>query len=476
MTSGSRAGRKHVSQSCIYATAHELVDLISSRVVSSRDVVTEALERIEAVQPQLNCMAEVRASEALAAADQADAAVARSERIGPLHGVPITIKDGIAAAGHRQTFGSASRSDRFAVEDDEVCRRLRGAGAILLGTTTAPEYFHKVVTDSPLFGVTRNPWALDRTPGGSSGGAASALSAGIGAIAIGSDGGGSIRLPAACTGLLGLKPTMGRIPHVNYPDSFGNYAVLGPLARSVTDLTIALEVMAGSDRADAASLGVPPFEPDVLGKQKFTGFRIGAVKAPGGHLPEPDVANAFSATLDILSSAGADVVDTDGTCLAGIFEAYLIISSVGYAAREREEAASDQNYWSSSFKSVVTRGLSYSASELERAQEVRTTAFRSVQGLFESFDVIATPTITAPAYPVEACGAVGGEIYESWAAPLYPFNLTGHPAISVPCGYSAIGLPVGIQFVAPWYEERRLIRLAATLEALRPWDWRGVAI
>ncbi len=464
------------SHDLLFAPAHRLAAMIAAGDLSARELVGAVVARARAVAPALNCFAVPLFEEALEAAREADARQARGDPLGPLHGVPVTVKDGVATAGHPLTVGSRAEAATVATTDDPVWTRLRDAGAILLGKTTTPEYLHKIVTDSPLYGVTRNPWSLAHSPGGSSGGAAAALAAGVGPVAVGSDGGGSLRCPASCTNTLALKPTMGRVPHAGIPDAFGYYSTMGPMTRDLRDLALMLSVMSGPHEADAASLRVPPFAFDDAMKRPSGRLRVGWLADPGGYRTAPEVTGLTAAALESLADGHIDLVAVDPGLLDGAFEPYRTIVAVACAARARGKTEAQLALWSDSFRALAERGLACRATDLEGAQGARTRLFRRVQGAFADLDVIATPTLTRAPGLVEAEGSVGSEAYAAWAAALYPFNLTGHPAISVPCGFSADGLPVGVQFVAPWYEERRLIALAAALEAARPWSARRPAL
>src|SRR5204863_361807 len=229
-----------------FAPAVKLAGMIARREVSPVEVVDAVIARAERLEPSLNMFAMPLYERARAQAKAAEAAITRGDALGPLHGVPITIKDNVPIAGLRMCNGSVAFADFVPQRDAVVVTRVTQAGAICIGKTNLPEFAHKVLTDSPKFGVTRSPWSLDRTPGGSSGGASAALAAGIAPIAIGTDGGGSIRCPAACTGIAGLKATLGRIPFEAMPEAFANYAFVGPMTRVVDDIPLLLSVMSGA--------------------------------------------------------------------------------------------------------------------------------------------------------------------------------------------------------------------------------------
>jgi aspartyl-tRNA(Asn)/glutamyl-tRNA(Gln) amidotransferase subunit A len=450
--------------------------MIAARRVSPVEVVDAVLARAEAVGGALNVFAVPTFEAARQAALVAEAAVMAGGPLGPLHGVPITIKDNVAVKGLPTANGTLAVEAPPALADATVAARVRAAGAILIGKTTLPEFAHRVLTDSPATGVTRNPWALDRTPGGSSGGASAALAAGIAPIAIGTDGGGSIRCPAACTGLVGLKATLGRIPNEFFPDTFGNYAFLGPLARTSADAALLLSVMAGRDDGDPWSIAAPPPPKHDLAGASIAGLRIGWIEHFGHYRTDPAILGPLHEALSVLAGQGAQVEPLIDPCFDGAYDTYIVIATAAHAARlgPVEERSGDR--MTPSMRESIGIGRRWSGVDLLRAQDRRTALFRAVQRLFDRFDLIATPTMLAPPPTLDANGSVATPWYAEWAATLYPFNLTGHPAASVPAGFSPDGLPVGLQLVAPWHEEGRILGAAAVLEQAMRWPekWPGL--
>ncbi|TBY24085.1 amidase [Rhizobium leguminosarum] len=449
----------------LYASALTQAAMVREGSISSEALVALAIQRAKDTTTDINCIAVPRYERALEDARHIDVEIARRADPGPLCGVPVTVKDGIATVGDRQTFGSLSMVDVIAERDDVVWARLKATGAVLIGKTATPEFYHEVTTHSALHGVTRNPWSLELTPGGSSGGAAAALAAGIGSVAVGSDGGGSLRCPAACTGTLALKPTVGRIPHESFPDTFGNYSSMGPMAHCVEDLVAMYAIMSGPTDADALS-SLARVADGSRCSGNLEGTRIGWLANPGGYLVETEISDRCSAVLGVLERAGASLQpDLEPGLLDGAHAIYRVIGAVGHAGRLRQLGASARPMWVETFRDIVDLGMSFSAADLAQAQEARTALFRRVQHAFRHVDVIATPSLTRSPGPAAAQCPVHGEDYAAWAAALYPFNLTGHPAISVPCGFTSEGLPVGIQFVARWHDEERLFDLAAAVQA-----------
>ncbi|WP_315836249.1 amidase [Bradyrhizobium prioriisuperbiae] len=457
-----------------FIPATRLAGMISLREVSPVEVTTAVLARAERLQPVLNIFAMLLADEALDLARASEAAVMRGDALGPLHGVPITIKDNVAIGGLPMRNGSLASVDLVPDHDATVTARVKAAGAILIGTTTLPEFAHKVLTDSPLYGITRNPYDLTRTPGGSSGGASAALATGVAPLAIGSDGGGSIRCPASCTGVAGLKATLGRIPNEQVPDSFANYAAVGPMTRVVEDLPLLLSVMSGPQIDDPYSYALEKFVPKPA-KDPVRGLRVAWITQFGNVRPEPDVGALTQDAVELLAAAGAHVDAVSTPIFDNVFDTYVVIATTAHAARLEAMAAKWGNAITPSLRQSIVRGLGYSAAEWQRASDRRSVLFRAVQRLFERYDVIVTPTMNAAPVGLDAGGSIESEMYAQWAGYLYPFNLTGNPALSVPCGFTADGLPVGLQLVGAYHDEQRLIDVAATIERAGGWSARRPA-
>lgn len=457
-----------------FTSATRLASMIARREVSPVEVVTAVLQRAERLQPLLNSFAMLRAEQAIESARAAEAAVMRGDVAGPLHGVPITIKDNIAIAGVPMRNGSLSSLDLVPERDATVTARVKAAGAILIGTTTLPEFAHKVLTDSPVYGVTRNPWDLARTPGGSSGGASAALAAGVAPLAIGSDGGGSIRCPASCTGVAGLKATLGRIPYEQFPDSFANYAAVGPMTRVVEDLPLLLSVMSGPHIDDPYSYALEKFTPRPA-NQPARGLRVAWIENFGSVRPEAEVAALTKRAVVLLADQGAHVEVVSTPLFDDVFDTYVVIATSAHAARMEALAAQWGDKITLSLRQSIARGLTYSAAQWQRASDRRSALFRAVQRLFENYDVLVTPTMNAPPVGLDAGGSIATEFYAEWAGYLYPFNLTGNPALSVPCGFTTGGLPVGLQLVGAYHDEQRLIDAARAIESAGGWSERRPA-
>jgi aspartyl-tRNA(Asn)/glutamyl-tRNA(Gln) amidotransferase subunit A len=445
---------------------------IRAKKISPVEVVDAVLRRIDALQPIVNAFVTVTADEARATARRAEAAVMAGGVLGSLHGVPFSVKDLVFTKGVRTTMGSAIFAEQVPVNDAVPVWRMRDAGAILVGKTTTPEFGHKPLTDSPLFGVTRNPWRLSRTAGGSSGGAAAAVATGQGPLALGTDGGGSIRIPAACCGIVGLKPTLGRVPHTQQADLFSTVSYIGPMARTVAEVALCFDAIVGWDPDDPYSRPEPATDPVSV---DVRALRIGWMPRVGNRLVDRETLAACEAAARHLESAGAHV-ETVETDLAAFERIFLVFLQAGLAARIGAHMATFGDRVAKSLRETVERGAQWTGVDYANALAQRTTVFRLVQTLFERFDVLISPTLSRPALdaehdahaPIVIDDQEAGSIRGAWYPYTFPFNLSGHPALSLPCGWSADGLPIGLQIVGPWYADRRVLALAAHLERERP--------
>ena len=445
---------------------------IRTKAISPLAVVDAVLRRIEALQPTVNAFITVTADEARDAARKAEGTLMAGGHVGPLHGVPFSVKDLLFTKGSRTTMGSMIFAGQVSTEDAVPVRRLREAGAILIGKTTTPEFGHKPLTDSPLFGATRNPWDRSRTAGGSSGGAAAAVASGQGPFALGTDGGGSIRIPAACCGIVGLKPTLGRVPHIHQADLFSSTSYIGPMARTVAEVTACFEVIIGFDPADPYSRPEPLDDPRGI---EVRDLRIGWMPRVGNRLVDAEVLAACEAAVRHLESRGARVEIVEEN-FAAQEDAFLVVLQGGLAARVGPHMAKFGDKIAPSLRQTVESGARWSAADWATAAGQRTAIYRRVQALFQRFDLLVSPTVSRPALavdhdpfePISIGGEAAGSIRGAWYPYLWPFNLSGHPAISLPCGWSSDGLPIGLQIVGPWYADRRVLALAEHLERERP--------
>ncbi len=468
-----------------FTPAAELAALIAARAVSPVEAVEAALARIERAQPVLNAFITVCAEPARAAARAAEAALMRGEATGPLFGVPFAVKDLVNTAGVRTTFGSVAFADNVPAADSVAVARLKAAGAILVGKTTTPEFGHKCFTEAPLFGRTVNPWNVTRTCGGSSGGAAAAVAAGLAPIGIGTDGGGSSRIPAACCGVVGFKQTLGLVPHDLTPDGFGNQSHITPMSRTVMDSALMLQAMAGPDRCDPHSLGlaVPDLVAAARPEGDLTGVRIAWRPYLGNRKLAAEVRAACEDGLAALAALGAEIEPVDDG-FASSEPIWLVLTQSFWNARFRRYVGQYGNHMSDTLIRQMDRGAGHSAVALQEAMFERTRIFRDIQRWFEDFDLVATPTLSRTALPadhdffapIEIDGEIADTVRNAWYPYTLPFNLSGNPAVSLPCGFGADGLPIGLQLVGPHLGDAALLHAAALFEAARPWAARRPVI
>ncbi|BCB21188.1 amidase family protein [Bosea sp. ANAM02] len=448
-------------------SAVDLAAAIRTKTISPVEAVAAALARIQE-KAALNAFMAVCAERAHAEAEAAEAQVMRGESLGALHGIPFSVKDLTNTEGVATTQGSALFADNVPQADAVAVARARAAGAILIGKTTTPEFGHKPFTEGPFFGRTLNPASHDHTCGGSSGGAAVAVAAGMGQLALGTDGGGSIRIPAACCGVVGLKATLGAIPNLQAPDLFGANSFVGPMARDVADTALMFETLAGPDRRDPYGQA-PAFPERRLGASEKP--RIGFLLRCGNIL-DPEVEMAVVAAMKQAEALGW-IVEPIELDLVSLEPHFLVFLRSLLLARLGSHAGRSPEKLDPSLLATIEAGRGYSAADLCQAQFARTDCFAKVQDILARFDLIASPTLSAPALPVgldplgeiEIAGQPAGTIRGAWYPYTFPFNLTGHPALSMPCGRNPAGLPIGLQLVAGWHADRYLLDVAARLQS-----------
>jgi aspartyl-tRNA(Asn)/glutamyl-tRNA(Gln) amidotransferase subunit A len=455
-----------------YMPALELGEAIRAKKVSPVEVVDAVLARIERLNPTLNAYCTVTAAAARAAAKEAEAVVMRRDALGTLHGIPVSIKDLVATKGVRTTHGSKLYEQFIPDDDAPVVERLKRAGAIILGKTNTPEFGHKAITDNLLFGPSRNPWSLEYTPGGSSGGAAAAVATGLGPLAVGTDAGGSIRIPASCCAIFGLKPTLGLVAMA---PTFGGLETLshaGPMTRTVRDAALMLNSMVGADPRDLSSL--PGVEIDYLAglDQGIQGLRVAWSPDWGYAAVDPDVRQIAEAAAKRFTDLGC-LVEEAHPGFADPAETYQILSTASRAARVADRWPAERDRFDPSFAVQIEAGMRWSAVDFVRASNVRRMLNDVFVRFFSRYDLLLTPTFAAPPplVKVEAHEQIAGRKVTrlGWLAFTFPLSLIGYPAASVPCGWTREGLPVGLQITAPRLADALVLRAAAAFEALAPW-------
>jgi len=460
--------------------ATQAAALIRKKKLSPVEYLDAVLTAAEKAQPKINCFREVMADDARRDATKAEEAVMRGDPLGPLHGVPVSIKDLVDVKGVPTRHGSAIfDGNPPAAADDILVKRLREAGAIVFAKATTPEFGNKGLTDGPSFGITRNPWNLERTPGGSSGGGAAAVAAGLGPLSLGTDGAGSVRGPASCSGLVGLKPTLGVVPYDTTRDAFGSNIYAGPLSRTITDAAVMHAVMAGPSEKDPwalSSAGQRPLSPRLSGED-LSGVRIGYIERCANPRIAGDVRSNTRAALAAWEAMGAEVEEVAETIDWIEYEGRVLYQA-GFSVSFAQYLPQWQNRMDPVTLAFMQRGDTFTLADFRNAQFARTVLFRRIQTLFERYDFLVTPTNARTALDVthDAAnddviidGVKCGITRQGWTSYQYPFNLTGHPALAVPSGFGADGLPTSVQVVGKWQAETDVLRLGALIERARPW-------
>ena len=456
------------------ATVHELTASYRRGALSPVEVVRAHLDRIEQLNPALNAFVHVDAEGALTAAqrsqDRLSEAFNGGRPAGDLEGVPVTVKDILAVEGFPTGAGSAVTSDRPAGADAPPVARMREAGAVILGLTTTSEFGWKGMTDTPRHGITRNPWDLDHTPGGSSGGAAAALAAGIGTVAHGSDGGGSIRIPSSYCGLVGLKPTFGRVPQAPVGSPFDSLVSEGALTRSVEDTALLLNVLSRPDIRDWHAVPHDPRDWRVGLNDGLDGLRIAYSENYGGAAVDPEVAAVCRSAIDHLADAGVAVTEVGPIIepLRPKLEGYW---KAGFATRLNTIPSDRWGELDPGFRALAQEGMSFDIHELTRATTARAELVESMRRFHQDHDILLTPTMPTPAPPVDT--VYHSAAFDRWehAVPFtVPFNYSGQPAASIPAGVTASpALPVGLQVVATLFREDLVLRAARAMLDILEW-------
>jgi aspartyl-tRNA(Asn)/glutamyl-tRNA(Gln) amidotransferase subunit A len=456
--------------------ATELAEGFRTGRLSPVDATRAALSTITAHDPAVHAFV-------LVDPDGAEAAAAESERrwragqpLGPFDGVPATIKDLLLTAGWPTLRGSELLDAAGPwPEDAPAVARLRASGAVLLGKTTTPEFGWKGVTDSRRFGATGNPWDPTRTAGGSSGGSATAVGLGMGVWSVGTDGGGSVRIPAGFTGTVALKPTYGLVP-LYPPSPFGTLSHAGPMTRSVRDAAALLDIISGFDPRDWSALPTPggSFLAAVTAPERdLAGLRVAFSPRLGHGRNDPDVDAAVRAAVEVLVAAGARVDEVD-TGFADPETAYHVLWFAG-AAKVLEGYPQDRlEVVDPLLRRAAEQGAGYSAADYLDATAVRMDLGRRMGEFHRTYDVLITPTLPIPAFPV------GQDVPDGWPSPwwtswtpyTYPFNLTQQPALSLPCGFTRSGLPVGLQIVGARHADAGVLRVGQAYQDRTDWHTR----
>lgn len=446
-------------------SAIDMRRLIAKKTISPVDLTKRALAKAEATQSSLNAFYRLLPDEAMAAAKEAEAAVMRGDPLGAIHGIPFSVKDLIAVKGVSYASGSRTMEANVASVDAPSVERARKAGGILIGKTTTSEFGCKPVGDSPLTGITRNPWNLDKTPGGSSAGAAASVAAGITPFALGTDGGGSIRIPAAFTGLAGLKGQFGRVP-VWPTSATPTLAHVGPLARSVSDTALLFSVIAGFDRRDP--LGVAGPVPEVLGiaMQSIKGMRVAYSPTLGYARPDPEVVELTDRAARTFAALGCEVDLVESVFQTDPADLWTAEFYAGVGIRLRDFMENQRDLLDPAVAEVLEPALSQDMRDYYTKVFARYALRENIRSFFERYDLLISPVIpvTSLAAGQNIPDGLSDRNLVSWVYYTYPFNLTGQPAASVCAGFAQDGMPVGLQIVGRSHCEDDVIRAAAAFE------------
>jgi Asp-tRNA(Asn)/Glu-tRNA(Gln) amidotransferase A subunit family amidase len=447
--------------------ATELARLIRAGAASPVEITEAVLDRIERHDGDLHSFITVTPEIARAGAAAAEKRAQAGELIGPLDGIPLSIKDLEPTAGIRTTFGSRFFADHVPTEDGLIARRLRGSGAVLLGKTNTPHHGYKDMCDNLIGPAAVNPWDTTRTPGGSSGGAAAAIAAGFGPLAHGSDGAGSIRIPAALCGVVGFKPSFGRVPSAPSAEYWAHRVHHGPLTRTVADAALMLSVLSGGDPLDPMSIDQPPVAAE-LGE--LPRLRAAWSADLGYGVVDPEVAAIAEAAATRFLELGVSVEPKDPPWSnPGAF--HRVIYTTGLAAALSARAAERPDWIEPTLAELLAVPAGVSAVALRQAEIERGRLYEAANAFFGDYDLLLTPTMPLTAWsaepgpgPMEIAGVpINVELRRAFL--VYPFNLTGHPAITVPCGLTKDGLPVGLQIVGRWHADETVLAAAAAFEA-----------
>jgi aspartyl-tRNA(Asn)/glutamyl-tRNA(Gln) amidotransferase subunit A len=451
----------------------ELGPLLRERKLSPIELTEAYLDRIDRLDPRLNTYIRVLPEQARQAAREAEVEIGRGAWRGALHGVPVGIKDLFDVAGVPNTMGSKILRDNIPETDATVVARLKEAGAIVLGKHNLHEFAFGITSENPHFGVVRNPWNIERVPGGSSGGTAAAVAAGLCAGGLGSDTGASIRAPASFCGIVGLKPTYGRVSRAGALPLAWSLDHAGPLARSVADCALLLQAIAGSDARDPATSteAVPDFLAAL--EQGLAGIRLGIPREYFFEVVEPDVERLVDEAVATLEQLGAQVHEVSLPHVMHAQVAGNVIMSTEAAAWHADWLRERPQDYGADVLQRIRAGLLVHATEYLHSQQMRTLIQGDFASAFSQVDVVLSPTVPLVAPPIGRTLEAGGPLNVPPRAianrATVPCNLTGMPAISVPCGFSS-GLPVGLQIMGPAFGEPVVLRVAAAYEAAT--DWR----
>lgn len=462
-------------------TACNLCDLIAGGSISPVEVLDAHLDAIARHNPALNAIVTLDVEQARVSAKAAEAQIQAGENVGPLHGLPVVIKDVTPTAGMRTTYGCTVYADHVPAEDATVVAQLRTAGAIILGKSNTPEFATGANTVNEVFGATRNPWNTERSPAGSSGGSAVAVATGMVPLAHGTDFGGSLRVPAAFCGIVGLRTTPGLVPNHPMPLPFDPGQVHGPLARTAEDAALMIDGMAGFSPMSPISVP-PPWEScltEMRSRANPAGLRIGYAPDIAGIGIDPEIAEICAQAVGELRHAGATVEEISLDLSEGR-EAFKVLRGEWMVGQQLARLEHIDRF-GANLAGNIRDGLAQDVRATAAAEQVRARMWQTARDCLSRHDVLLTPTAPVLPFPVEQnypddIGGVRLENYIDWVAQAFLITLTGFPAGSAPAGLSASGLPVGLQIVGPRLGEPTILAVAKLLQHVRPVGWPPAAI
>ncbi len=458
-----------------FLPAFKIRDMIKNGEFTSVEITELFIQRIEKINPLINAYCTTTFELARKMASDADNAIKSGKKIGLLNGIPISIKDLMLTKGIRTTFGCKIYENYIPDVDEIVVKRLKEAGAVLLGKTNTPAFGYWTLTDNLIFGPTKNPWDLSRNSGGSSGGAAAQVASGLGPLALGSDGGGSIRVPSSFCGIYGLKPSFGRIPR--YPTHDVTWLTLdhyGPMVRYVKDAALMLDVMAGEEIADKYSLPKPEYlyseiveEKPVKLKMGYS-LNLGFIKAI-----DEEVENYFLKAKDKFENIDWTMEEAK-IKLKKPYKAFATLVCSGYAYDLKKYLKEWRDKLDIDFLKLVDAGLEFAAIDVKLAEDLRQKVYEEFANYFKDYDVLITPSTGVP--PLKLGDKFPAKIRDKsvtpaeWFSFSYPFNLAGLPAASIPCGWTKEGLPIGLQIIGKRWDDKTVLQVSKAFEELNPWQ------
>jgi Asp-tRNA(Asn)/Glu-tRNA(Gln) amidotransferase A subunit family amidase len=458
-----------------FMSACDMVDAIRNQELTSEEITETIIERIEKINPIINAYCTPTFDLAREMARKADDKVKKGEKLGLLNGVPTSIKDLNPVKGIRTTYGSKIFENHIPDYDDIAVQRLKKEGCVILGKTNTPEFGFKGVTDNLIFGYSRNPWDLELTPGGSSGGAAAAVVSGLGPLAQGSDGGGSIRHPSSLCGAYGLKPSFGRVPR--YPKLFPmalDLAVIGPIVRYVKDAALMLDAMKGPFERDKASLPKDGFRYIDKIDEVPEGLKIGySIDLGYAKAVDIEVEKCILNSVELFENFGWSIELVKMKLRkAQLSFNTLWTSMLGYNLKSYLKEWEDK--MDPDLVKLIKAGLGYDGMSLPRAIAVRSQVYETFYNVFKDYDILITPSTAIPAFELGVMfpSKINGINVSptAWMPFSFPFNMTGHPAATIPSGRSSKGLPIGMQIVGRRFDDLKVLQVSKTFEELAPWQ------